>query len=277
MARESRSTVLLAVVSDQHAGSTTAVCPSEGVRLDDGGTYNPSKPQLWLWEKWTEFWAEVQGIHRERKAKLWVAINGDALEGDHHGTAQIISRNPDAQAYVSSRVFGLVKDAKPDRLFMIRGTEAHVGSSGSAEEALAKQLGVEKDAETGNWSRWRLRLEVNGRLVDFQHHAPSVGLPWTKPGAMARLAFRIWSEHTLRGLRPPDVAFRAHAHQHGDSFGAYPTRAIISPSWQLKTSHAHKVVPESIADVGGVLMAVEPDGAYEIIPKLYVPSLPAVA
>ena len=269
--------VCLALTSDQHTGSTVGVCPSEGVRLDDGGTYTPSKAQLWLWDKWQTFWGTVDGIRRERGAKLWAVLVGDALDGDHHATAQIISRNPDAQAYVANRVFSVIKDAKPDRLFMIRGTEAHTGSSGSAEEALAKQLGAERDAETENWSRWRLRLNINHLLVDFQHHGRFGARTWTRQNALSALAFQIWSEHTLQGLRPPDLAIRAHMHQFGDSYGAYPTRVIQLPAWQLKTAFAHRVAAENIADVGGVIVVVEPDGRYEVLPQLYLPQLPAVA
>ena len=244
--------------------------------MDDGGTYAPSKPQLWLWEKRTEFWDAVDRTRREEKADLWVGLNGDAVEGDHHGTSQIISKNPDAQHYVMTRVFGEITKLKPSRLFVIRGTEAHTGSAGSAEEALAKQIGAERDPETSNWSRWRLRLNVNGLLVDFQHHGRFGARPWTRQNALSALAFQIWSEHALAGLRHPDVAFRSHLHQYGDSENAYPTRVVQTPAWQLKTAHAHKVAAESISSVGGIIMVVQPDGAYRIIPKLYRPELPRI-
>ncbi len=81
----------------------------------------------------------------------------------------------------------------------------------------------------------------------------------------------------MKGLRHPDLAFRSHLHQFGDSYNAYPTRVVQTPAWQLKTAHAHKVAAESIADVGGVITMVQPDASYIVKPVLYLPSLPKVA
>jgi hypothetical protein len=267
--------VLVVVTSDQHANSTLGLCPPEGVQLDDGGFYKPSPAQLWTWECWEDFWRHAAAVRRDTKARLIVVHNGDAVDGDHHQTSQIISRNMEVQGYVASRVFSVPKALKADQTFMVRGTEVHVGPSGSSEEALAKAQRCERDPETQNWSSWHLRMLVNDRLLDFQHHASVGGLPWTRPGGVARLAFRHWVEHQERGLRPADVLFRSHLHVMGDSFDMHKTRAIITPAWQLKTAHAHKVAPESIADIGGVLCLVQPDGAFTISKKLYQPALPA--
>ena len=46
--------LILRVTSDLHAGSTVALCPPK-VQLDDGGKYEASKAQLWLWECWLDF------------------------------------------------------------------------------------------------------------------------------------------------------------------------------------------------------------------------------
>ena len=246
--------------------------------MDDEGRYTPSRPQLWLWAKWEEFWTTVEGLRRERRARLWTVFNGDLVDSPgHHGTSQTISLNPEAQSYVADRVFSVPMALKPDRVFVIRGTEAHAGTSGSSEEAIAKVLRTERDPETQNWSRWRLRLDVNGLLCDFQHHGRFGTRPWTRQNALSALAFQIWSEHALRGLRHPDLAFRSHLHQFGDSYNAYPTRVVQTPAYQLKTAHAHKVAAEAISDVGGIITVVEPDGKYEVRPQLYSPDLPRVA
>lgn len=266
--------VLLAVTSDQHANSTLGLCPDEGVQLDDGGFYHPSKAQRWTWDCWNDYWKKVAARRKALKAELVCVFNGDAVDGDHHQTSQIISRNMEVQGYVASRVFSVPKALAPDRLYMVRGTEVHVGPSGSSEEALAKSIGCVRDPETQNWSHWHLMLEVYGRLFDFQHHASAGGLPWTRPGNIARLAFRHWVERTQRGLRPADILFRSHLHLTADSHGAHLSRAIVTPAWQLKTSHAHKVVPESIADIGGYLVTVWPDNRMEVEPVLYEPTLP---
>lgn len=269
-------TIALAVVSDVHCGSTLAAAPPEGVRLDDGGKYVPSKVQSWIWQCWEEYWAWIDGERRGAEAELWTVYNGDAYEGDHHGTSQIISKNPEAQGYVSDRTFGVPLGLRPARQFVVRGTVAHVGEGGCSEEALAKKLQAEKDEEAGTWSWWHLRLEVNGLLIDCQHHGRAGYRPWTESSAASLLAANIWYEHARRGERSPDLAFRAHVHKFADSGTMQPTRLIVTPSWQAKTAHTHKVAPESIADIGGVLLLVKPDGTYDLKTKLFPHRLPSV-
>jgi len=268
--------VVLAITSDQHVNSTVGLCPGEGVRLDDGGRYEPHKAQIWLWERWLSFWHDVDQLRRRHKAKLVTVYNGDAVDGDHHQTSQIVSRNMEVQGYMVSRVFSIPRDLKPDTAYMVRGTETHVGPSGASEESLARHLQCERDPVTETWSTWHLRLHVHGRLIDCQHHGRTGTRPWTKQNALSALACQIWMEHRLADERHPDLAIRSHRHVHGDSFDAFPTRLIQTPAWQLKTAFAHKVAAESIADVGGVIVVVYPDGQYEVIPKLYRPDRPPI-
>lgn len=267
---------LLAVTSDHHANSTLGLVPEEGVQLDDGGRYSPSKPQRWTWECWNAFWADAESLRRAEKAKLVAIFNGDLVDGDHHQTSQIISRNMEVQGYVAERVFSVPRNLKPHKTYVVRGTEAHTGPSGASEESLAKHLRADREAEERTWSSWHLRLNLHGVLVDCQHHGRIGTRPWTRQNALSALACQIWMEHRLANLRHPDLAFRSDRHVYGDSFGAYPTRVIQTPAWQLKTAFAHKVAPESIADIGGVLCLVWPDTTFQVIPKLYQPALPEV-
>lgn len=267
--------IAVSIVSDIHCGSTLAPCPPEGVRLDDGGQYLPSKAQRWLWECWEDYWKKVKEVQLEVKGDLWIEVNGDAMEGDHHGTSQIISRNLEAQTYVQDRVFGVPMALKPSRLFIVRGTEAHVGPSGNREEALARQLKAEKDKEADTWSWWRLRLKAHNTLLDFQHHGRSGTRPWTRASAVGNLATEVYYEHCSNGLTPPHLAIRSHRHVWGDSYRNCPTRVIQTPAWQLKTAHAHKIAAESIADIGGIIVIVYPD-RYDVREVFYRPQLPKV-
>lgn len=275
----SQRPIVIAVVSDIHCGSTLSPCPPEGVRLDDGGQYLPSKVQLWQWECWEDYWSKVGAIVRERNADLWLVFNGDAVEGDHHGTSQIISRNLEAQTYVRDRVFSVPMALTPGRTFVVRGTEAHVGPSGNQEEALARHLKAERDEESGLRSWWRLRLKAHNTLIDFQHHGRTGGRPWTRASAVGILAVEIFYEHTSNGYPFPNLAVRSHRHTWSDSYKICPTRLIQTCAWQLKTGHAHKVVPESIADMGGHIVIVEPDAkpdAFTVKDEFYKPALPAI-
>lgn len=267
--------VVVANVSDLHMGSTLGLCPSEGVRLDDDGAYKPSKAQLWTADCWeNRFWVEVAERRQQDKAELWVVYNGDLAEGDHHGTSQIISRNPEPAAYIAGRILGVPKALKPERTFVVRGTEAHVGPAGATEEAWARMIGAERNPETRTWSWWRLRFEIHGVRFDYQHHGRTGTRPWTKTSVVGALAAEIFYEHARAGIPHPHLAIRSHRHTYADSYDAHPTRVIQTPAWQLKTAHAHKVAPESIADIGGVIVTVYPDGRSDVVTRLYRPELP---
>lgn len=268
--------ILISLTSDHHAGGTTAVCCPEGVRLDDGGTYHPSKLQLWLWERWERYAKEVEERRKAAGADLWVVYNGDAVEGDHHGTGQIISRHPDAQLYVSQRVFGVLKALKPERTFVVRGTEAHVGGSGAAEEALAKMIGAERDPDAKTWSRWHLRFQAHHTLWDVQHHGRSGYRSWTEANATSLLAADIFHENYKHGWPIPTIACRAHVHRFGDSHDSQPVRVLVSGSWQFKTGHAHKVATERVGHIGGFTVLVRPDEPPDVRKHQYLPDPPRI-
>lgn len=268
--------VTLAISSDHHCGSTLGLCPPEGVRIDDDSQYRPSKAQRWTWDCWEDYWGEAAAVRKRHGSELWCVYNGDATEGDHHGTSQIISRNPEPQSYLTERVFGVPGDLRPERQFAIRGTETHVGPGASSEELWAKKLlNHVRHPVTKTHSWWHLRLEVHGVRFDFQHHGRTGTRPWTK-GAIAALAAEIFYEHSRTNNPYPHFAIRSHRHLHADSGDLHPTRVIGTPAWQLKTAHGHKVAAESIADIGGILITVFPNGETEVKKKLYTPELPPI-
>lgn len=268
--------ICILFASDTHCGSTIGLCPPEGPMLDDGQVVQPSKVQQWLWDCWTDAHRRYTDMATAAKADRLVILNGDLVDGDHHGTAQIMSRHPDAQAYIAAETFAVTRAVKPKRLFVVRGTEVHTGTSGSAEESLAKSLGAERDPETHLWSRWHLRLRVHGLLIDVQHHGKGLGrLPHTKQNGANGLAWRVFQTHTERGLEPPALVVRSHLHQFADSYGANrKTRGLFLPSFQVKTSYVHRIAADEIADVGAVAVMIHPSGRMEVEPILYQPSLP---
>lgn len=267
--------VVIGINSDEHANSQLGLCPPEGVALDEGGRYMPNKAQLWTWECWEDAHAKLDALRKTLKAKLIYVNNGDANDGDHHGTSQIITRNLENQAYIAERVFSVPKKLKADEYYVVRGTTVHVGEGGSSEEALAKYLGVPPD-ENHTRSVWHLRLMVYGIEVDCQHHCSVGGLPWTVAGGVARLAYKHRAERLDAGLKPADIIVRSHVHKPLDSYDAHGTRALITPPWQVKTSHGHKVAAESIPKIGQYAIVIHPDGQYEVKKWLYQPDLPAM-
>lgn len=265
---------LIAAVSDTHVNSTVGLCPPEGVRLGAAGTYMPGHHQLWSWQCWEEFWHDTDEVRRQTGARLILLVDGDSQDADHHDTAEIISKNMETQAQLVERVYEIPKRLKPDKVFMVLGTEAHGGSTYDA--ALGRYLRSDRDPITREWGSQHIRFEANGKLVDARHAGRTGMRPWTEGSALANLAFHIWVEHARRNERAPDLAFRAHKHCSGDSGPGQHTRVIALPAWQTKTVWAHGKVPETLESLGGVLTLIAPDGKIEVIPKLYPLALPPV-
>jgi hypothetical protein len=254
--------IVLAVVSDIHAGSTVAICPPR-VALDDGANYEASKAQQWLWQCWEQYWAHVDAVRCEHSADLYAVFNGDLVEGNHHGTTQILSGNPNAQAAVVTACMAVPLALKPSRLFFIRGTDAHVGQSASAEERIADGLRRDKrpvvgDAATGTASQWHLRMELHGHLIDVAHHGRTGQREHTRQSAAVLHAHDILLAHVKNGDRYPDLCLRGHYHKFNDSHDAAPTRVVTTGAWQLATSHVHKVATDSLADIGGAIVTLSP-------------------
>ena len=266
---------IIAITSDTHCRSTVGLMSPKGVPLDDGGHVQPSKGQRWLWDCWLSFWDMVNHLKDKSGAEVWWVSLGDLVDGDHHNTYQIVSRNSIQEREIVRDVLDVPLGLNPERLFVIRGTEAHVGQGGSSEESIARALSddwpVVWDEETGNASWWHLMMEEEGVMLDFTHHGRTGMRPWTHWNATALLAAQIVMERVKTGERIPDLAFRAHYHRHSDSYDAHLCRVIQTPAFQLATAFVHKVVPESLADIGGIAVVVD-DGAYEVHKDLHVPS-----
>lgn len=249
----------IAIVSDLHAGSTLGLHPHAGTTLDDGQTYHPTKPQRWLWDNWLDFWKRVA---EHRGDKLAVLVNGDVVDGDHHGTWQLASGNPVDQAKIADAVMEPVFALEPDAVIVTRGTEAHVGGSASHEESIAKGWANRREAvplvmHNANYTWWHFTGEFEGVLIDAAHHGRMGGRNWTGPNAANLHAADIFYEHAKRGWRHPDLCVRSHSHQTADSQDAHPVRYIATPAWQLKTAFGHKVVAGKYADIGGIIAQCE--------------------
>lgn len=202
----------IVVVSDLHCGCRLALCPPEGLPVDDGGTYHPSPLQDALWGHWREFWDEfVPSVcHNEPFA---VVVNGDAVEGNHHRSTTQISHNPADQEECAYRVLMPIMERCQGRLYMIRGTEAHVGSSGCDEERIAKRLGLTTGTGSAH-ARWDLYARVGPSLVHFAHHIGTTGTRAYESTAVMKELTEAYGEAAQWGEEPPDIVVRSHRHRH---------------------------------------------------------------
>jgi hypothetical protein len=208
-----------------------------------------------LWEWWTEAWEVVRSRYR-RGDQVWTVHLGDAVDGDHHDTAQIITRNRSMMVKHALEVLTPVREFS-DEYFQLRGTESHVGGSGELEETLARELrATPADANTDSW--WKLALEADGVNFHFAHHGKLSTAEGARNGSLDRQAFQEWVKAKRLNRNAPDFIVRGDRHLFAE--GRYDNLQMIqAPSWQLETAFVNRVAPSinDIADFGLLLFIVD--------------------
>lgn len=254
----------LIVISDTHSGCRLALCPREGVPLDDGGDYMPSTLQLKLCDWWDEFWNEW--VPNVTNGEPWDLIhNGDAVEGVHHGSVTQISHNLHDQGEIAFRLLQPHVEAckaSGGKYYHIRGTEAHVAKSGQEEERLAKQLGAVPN-EHGQFARWELWKRVGNGLVHALHHIGTTSSSAHETSALNAELSASYVEAGRWGHEPPDIIVRSHRHRCSEVRLAarkngelrYAT-VVVTPAWQLKTPFTYKIAGARLSQpqIGGILI-----------------------
>jgi hypothetical protein len=280
---------IIAICGDLHCGSTVGLCPPEGLELDDGGMYEPSDAQKWLWSCWESTWKQTKKIVGKKKFTL--VINGDAIDGDHHRTAQIASPLTGLHVHCALESLRVPLALKPREVHVLRGTPSHVGRSGDAEEGIARALkgqlwNVVPDPDTGNLSSYRRIIDTEGVRLDVAHHGRMGQRAHTVRSYSGLYGFDIWAERmleTYRAMRvsedplgefnkrrPPDIAIRSHNHRYNDSGYDHRgvTRVVSLPAWQFATEYVHRIAAEALADIGIVLLICD-KGELEVKPILF--------
>lgn len=248
----------IVVVSDLHCGCRLALCHPDGAALDDGGTYVPSKVQAKVWSMWERFWGEwvPRATHGE---PFTVVVNGDAIDGSHHKATTQWSHNLKDQADHCVKIMTPVRDACDGKLFWIRGTEAHVGSSGVEEERIAAELEAIPNKE-GQHARWELWKRVgDGGMAHFSHHIGTTGSSQHETSALNAELAALFVEAGRWGHEPPEVVVRSHRHRSAEvrlpAKWGYAT-CLVTPAWQLKTPYVYRVAGARVTtpQIGGALI-----------------------
>jgi len=231
---------VVVVVSDIHAGSTVGLLPP-GFVTKEGNEITQNPLQKWLWECWqraNDFVGEtVNG------SPYVFILNGDAMEGVHHGTKQVIS--PDMSDHLSCAHETLAEMAGPARhRFIVRGTECHTNNH---EIALGAMLDAARNPESHPDEAKqihafdRLTLDMCGVRCVWAHHIGTTMRSYTEA---TQLAIAITEEQIAaarNGEPPPRVIGRAHRHRFG-YFENHHAMCLVSAPWQGLTRFGHKVV-----------------------------------
>jgi len=266
-------TSIVAVISDTHCGGSTALtCPD--TLIEDGGEYKLNAIQHWLYYNcWLDYWKKITTLRKAyKRSKLWVILNGDLVEGNHHGSTQIVS--PNMRIMKDIAIATLEPHVKSsDYLFVTKGTESHVGASGVWDDIIADELGAIADESSNSPAWWWLELDVEGIHFAFSHHGRTGMRPWTKStGARtlaASLTFKYYNDYRQA---PPQVAVFSHVHRFTDSGLNYPVHVWTTGCWQLSTGFGHKIAPGMPPEIGGMVFVIKDGEILNNDPRIrYIP------
>lgn len=253
---KSKAVNSLVVVSDLHCGCQFGLCPPE-VTMDGGGKYKASKMQGVTWAWWQEFINDfIPAATRGEPFDL--CVNGDALDGVHHGSTTQLTHNHNDQRIVAEQCLRPLVE-KASRYFHIRGTEAHVGQSGENEETLARSLGAVPD-DNGNHARWEMRYRLNDRLLHLTHHISTTSSPYSETTALLR---ELVNGYVESGRWQDDpIHYFIRSHRHTCAKVEIPSAhgwigAVTTPGNQLKTPFVFKIGARvSQPQMGGLVLRV---------------------
>jgi predicted phosphodiesterase len=260
----------LAVISDMHTGSSTALFPRNGYK-GEGTEGNPVKPndrQIDINHVFVRFAGEVAVARKNRR--LIVVNLGDAIDGFHHGSMQesLFKEQDQCAAHVLLMTDFLKRAGfnkkKGDELYYVRGTETHVKDT---ENEMAKELGAMR-THTGLYVNEILELNINGLLHLFLHHGKARGTGQNEGNALRNYLRDTRDDREKDGLSRIDVLWSGHTHGH--TWNSHIRRmrngefhemhGVICPSWQAKTRYAYGKVPAAVNSVGGVYTRIAVDG-----------------
>jgi hypothetical protein len=257
----------LLIVSDTHSNSTVGLAKPL-LQLDDGDQIHASTARRWLFHTFEDILKQAK---EKQRGELYGVINGDAVELDAKSrTLQLISKNQEEAISMACEVFEPFFQMCKG-VYVMRGTEAHVGQSAQAEEAFAQNFdNTIKSEETGNYSRYFLPLVFDGVRMDICHHprGGGSGRPMNSQGGIDRIASDTLFGYANEGEPVPDVVIRSHLHAYRDSHNAFKTRAIITPAMSLLTSYTHRIGINVSQPVGAILIYAD-KGRYHVEPLTY--------
>jgi hypothetical protein len=221
------------VVSDLHCGSAVGLWP-EGCEVSYGNkiSLGNNLHQRWLWKCWNDM--QKKAIAHFGKDPFVLIVNGDCIEGRHHGTQEVVAaKMRDHSEAAIECLKPLAKAAA--KSYFVAGTECHTGDW---EEYIAQECG-------GEYMGDRALIEINGTLCDVAHHMPTSARAYLEAGAMSITMGNARLNYARSGHRLPRVFLRGHRHCGGYYSDAHAL-FLVTGAWQMLTRYGHKVVGDSL-------------------------------
>ena len=203
----------IAIFSDMHSGSSKALFPNHFWQSSiNDRNHTPTPRQKIIYEHFRKCLAV--GRYERRGRRLILVHNGDAIDGVHHGTRELITYIKDEQAEIhidlmEEAMKGLNWNKKAgDKLYYLNGTEVHTSDK---ENEIAKDLRAEKSPD-GKRVFEHLELEINGRRIWFAHHGPARGDAQNEGDSLRNWLKKQYWKREKEHEYHPDVIVTGHTH-----------------------------------------------------------------
>ena len=262
----------LAVLSDMHVGSSTALFPAGGYwgEHNEDNPVLPNPKQKMIHGVFSRLCGEVANARKDRD--LIIVLLGDLVDGFHHGSMQESLFKQDDQIAACIQVIEEFKKGvgfgKNDRLYITRGTEVHVKD---VEKEIGKKIKAVK-SDSGIHVHEVLELNINGSQHIFFHHGKARGAGANEGNELRNYIRNITIERRKERLTPPDVFWSGHTHGH--TWSTWNERqedgrfrlvhGIVCPSFQAKTIYVYGKAALAVNSVGGVYVNIGVDGSMGI-------------
>lgn len=256
---------LIVPLSDFHSGGTTALFPDRFIEFASGAVGAPKSKQQAIYKHFEHCAKEVLKARKDKR--LIIVHNGDAIDGVHHASSQIVTYDKREQSDLHVELMNIFKKwvnfHQGDLLYYTKGTESHTDNN---ENHIGKELGAVQTND--NFYVFDdLTLTVNDKRIWFTHHGPNSGRGPNKGNAFRNWLRDRFYECVNEDRIPPNMIITGHTHDPfwqiyiGRYKGNYfPLRGMISPSWQLKTRYANGKIPLDLNKIGLQYFTVTKEG-----------------
>lgn len=256
------------VISDIHCGSSYGLM-GPNIRMQEGNIIAQNPLQEYLWKCWLDWQGDWFAKHVGDDPFILI-VNGDATEGVHHGTKEIVSPDPSDHRLIAHHALAPLADRASDT-FIIEGTECHTAN---AEHRLAFDLGAVRPTRHSNLGAWRtLRIKIHDCMCMFYHHISTTKRVYLEASQLSIELSNGRLEAIRGGVEPHKVLGCAHRHRHG-SYRDGQLLSFVTPPWQGVTRFGRKVVPAAFCEPGVICLdwsEKEPGESPDLHSMLYEP------
>lgn len=263
---------IIVKMGDTHSGSSTALFPDYQMtfKLDEKNyfSYSPTSYQTGMYNHFIACGKKAKELSKGKRLK--VVMNGDAIDGNHHGTQQLVTRNPKHHSEIHVELMETFLDVcgysikNGDELYYVSGTESHTGWEEYGIAAAMQAYNAKYSDE--------LMLNINSRRFWWTHQGPKPGKGVKEGNPLRNFAADVYWDCLKEKRQPPHMISTSHYHKSSyESFNdsyAHTVHIEVLPSFQIKTRFGIAASPFQRNDIGMSFNMVTAEGTIHVLPPM---------